>query len=834
MTTFQNQDLVLNVKSDYDPELLRLDRYEAFIDALCGDREYQKVAIRTACRFVAGGQYASTRELAEDNYAANAMLAERYASLDGLVAALPFPDKLAACIDLATGTGKSWVIYGIARILLAQGTVDRVLVLCPSLTIEAGLKTKFKTFSADKTLRDLLPDSSVFRNPDITDADSTTGPGDICVENIDATYKHVRSSVRDSFAGKGATTLVLNDETHHVFSPPTGQRSIKRWKEFLDSPDFGFSRIIGLSGTCYVDNEYFPDVIARYSLRQAMQEGRVKEVRYVSKDESLTQDERFQKWLQLHHENAKKHRGRKPLSIVVASRVAVAQALTRELSEFLASETSMPLEQARERVICVTSHKDDRGDVAKLAYVDRPDNPVEWITSVSMLTEGWDVQNVFQVIPHEKRAFNSKLLIAQVLGRGLRVPPGLSRPAVWVFNHSSWSGEISRLVDEVLEQERRLHSHPVEEGQHANHHFELHQLSYNTRTTEQELTPKNGNGEVRLFTRGFINFETQPEQLERTTTFSGALDGQEYVQTTSVHYTAYTVDEVVQRLRGRLKSIDADGQTTYARQYPAKKLREIIEASLERIGETRGLVLEQNLQHAYRAMGNTQRRIAKMVRIELEPDQLYTISTRDMRSRSAGIGSFRKDATVFYDSESATTSSDADRAALREISDPDAPYPRHAARLIENKFRFKTPVNIVLTTHTPERSFVRRLFEPEMADALAAWVKSPDVGFYEISYSWRKGDHTKQGKFNPDLFLRLADSSDVLVVELKDDGDDSDENKAKLRYAQEHFERVNAAQKVATYHIKFVSPQSYDAFFQALKRREAATFQSALEAALEN
>ena len=33
-----------------------------------------------------------------------------------------------------------------------------------------------------------------------------------------------------------------------------------------------------------------------------------------------------------------------------------------------------------------------------------------------MLSEGWDVKNVFQIVPHEERAFNSKLLIAQVLG----------------------------------------------------------------------------------------------------------------------------------------------------------------------------------------------------------------------------------------------------------------------------------------------------------------------------------------------------------------------------------------------------------------------------------
>jgi type III restriction enzyme len=35
-----------------------------------------------------------------------------------------------------------------------------------------------------------------------------------------------------------------------------------------------------------------------------------------------------------------------------------------------------------------------------------------------------DVKNVFQIVPHEERAFNSKLLIAQALGRDLRRPDG--------------------------------------------------------------------------------------------------------------------------------------------------------------------------------------------------------------------------------------------------------------------------------------------------------------------------------------------------------------------------------------------------------------------------
>ena len=41
-----NQDLVLLVKQNIDPSVFDLNRYEGFIDAFCGDREYQKDAIR--------------------------------------------------------------------------------------------------------------------------------------------------------------------------------------------------------------------------------------------------------------------------------------------------------------------------------------------------------------------------------------------------------------------------------------------------------------------------------------------------------------------------------------------------------------------------------------------------------------------------------------------------------------------------------------------------------------------------------------------------------------------------------------------------------------------
>ncbi len=833
MSTFRNEDLVLTVRSDYDPRRIRLERYEAFLDALCGDREYQKDAVRSVCRFLAGGEYGSTAELAEENYAQNVVLGDRYGSLEGLRAALPFPEKLACSVDLATATGKSWVMYGVAHILLAEGIVDRVLVLCPSLTIESGLRVKFKRFAGDATLRDLTPEDAAYRTPEIVDATVTTQPGNICIENIHATYENVRSSVRDSFGeGRGESTLVLNDEAHHVFTPPTGDRAIRRWKEFLDDEEFGFARVAGFSGTCYVGNDYFADVVSRYSLREALEDGRVKDIRYVAKDESLNQDERFQKYLKRHRDNQKAHRDRKPLSILVTARVAGASALAEEFVQFLAKETKITLEEAEKKVLVVTSSAKHRANVARLPYVDRADDPVEWIFSVAMLTEGWDAHNVFQIIPHEQRAFNSKLLIAQVLGRGLRVPLGLSRPVVFVFNHSKWSSAVADLVDEVLDRERRLYSYPATTGERAKHHFVLHNLSYKVRRTEQELPLKNGDGQVQLFTRGYVSFESQPEELERHTVFEGAVDGREYVQRTVVHYPSYTVDEVIQRLRGRLKSIDAEGKSSYAREYPAKKLREIITASLEKIGETRGVVSEQNLQQLFRAMGNIQRKVAKTMRIELEPKQLEEISTTDLPRRSVALSSLRKEATVFHDSESRALSEEADVRALDEILAEDSPYPRSADRSIDNSYLFKSPVNTVLTTHSPEREFTRRLLEPEVAERISAWIKSPDVGFYGIGYSWRTGDHTKQGSFNPDYFISLADSKDVLVVELKEDGDGDDENRAKLRFASEHFERVNEAQDDAVYHMKFLSPQSYDAFFQALRQGTAPGSESALQVLL--
>lgn len=51
---FKNQDLVLKVSPNVDPQRFDINKYEAFLDALCGEREYQKEAIKVTLRYLLG------------------------------------------------------------------------------------------------------------------------------------------------------------------------------------------------------------------------------------------------------------------------------------------------------------------------------------------------------------------------------------------------------------------------------------------------------------------------------------------------------------------------------------------------------------------------------------------------------------------------------------------------------------------------------------------------------------------------------------------------------------------------------------------------------------
>ena len=845
---FKNQDLILKVNQTYDPTKLNLDQWDAFLDELCGDRDYQKIAIRDSVLFLVGNKYKKTEDLVIENYSKNAELQAKYSSVEDYNSKIQIKDKLFANIDLATGTGKSYVMYGIAQIMLGLGFVDKVLVLCPSLTIEAGLKEKFESMSGDGRLKNTIPVNAVIKNPRIIDANVTIKDGDICVENIHAVYEKTGSSIQDSLKGLGERTLVLNDESHHIFNK-TGDKDVKKWKDFLTDGKYNFKYILGFTGTAYVDNEYFNDVIFRYSLRQAIEDKIVKNIEYVQKDDSSDASEKFQKIYQNHTENISKYPKVKPLSILVTQDISKARNLRDDLVDFIESKEKLSKEKVEDKVLIVTSHADHKANIMKLKSVDDKNNPVEWIVSVSMLTEGWDVKNVFQIIPWEDRAFNSKLLISQVLGRGLRLPKQYEspQPKVIVFNHDSWSKNIRGLVDEILEIETRVYSEILKKGSRSKYNFEVYNLNYDKEDIEIE---HERDKEVFNFSRiekEGIKLESQVDKVDRETTFESLSGGITRDKSYSIEYGTWSVEEIVDKIYDEFEMRDWEGRVlqlgndkyTQNNLPPKDKIKKIILHSMQKVGIKGDRLIDKNRNKILQSFGTLLRKKGKTVVPQLKVQDPFKIKTIDLQKESAGIGSLRRDTSLFYTNDFENEVSIEQKHIINELIENEA-LPRSALK-VQNEFLFKTPTNIVITKAQPERSFLEHLCKKEVAEKIEAWIKSRDRGFYSIEYTWRKNNHQQKNlSFNPDFFIKIVEGKNTyfLIVEIKADKDDSDENKAKYKYALEHFDRLNQKLKEdgvkEQYIFHFLSPSGYVEFFEYLKNGTLLEGQDKFRCELEN
>ncbi|MEA2057058.1 MAG: hypothetical protein U9O78_05150, partial [Patescibacteria group bacterium] len=134
---------------------------------------------------------------------------------------------------------------------------------------------------------------------------------------------------------------------------------------------------------------------------------------------------------------------------------------------------------------------------------------------------------------------------------------------------------------------------------------------------------------------------------------------------------------------------------------------------------------------------------------------------------------------------------------------------------VVNQSMFRTPLDMIIVSHEPERKFVCKLIEN--SKLVDSWVKSSDKGFYSLDYTfWKGGKDRVTRSFNPDFFIKLDlnqyllktgndnDSSKlrklqnqgikklILVVEIKGDVEmDKNVVPAKTEAGKEHFDSVN-------------------------------------------
>jgi len=843
---YKQDDFVLKIDDQGDAVNAIVGKYDAFLDAITTEAfEHVREAIRHTVRFLVSNKYPTIKPLARENWNHNSKLQLKYNSFSQYFDNFRLGDKKAANIDLATGTGKSWVIYGIAAIALAEGLVEKVLVLCPSLTIEEELHKKFEQLAGDQVNQQILKElGAIHSAPSIKSANVPILPGDICIENIHAAYERTGSSIKDSFAGKGQRVLVISDEAHHIFSPE--EAATKKWFDFINSKEFDFGYHIGLTGTPYIGNDYFPDIIYRYGIRQAMEEGITKKIDY--KLEEADKDKGWDETWFNHVSIRKEYAGRlKPLTIVIADRIFRTVEIWKELSTYISRKEKISFEEASQKVIWVASgipsnkqeksliesivqhpEKTRKENLFLLKTVDEMDSPVEWIISVAMLTEGWDVKNVFQIVPYEQRAFNSKLLIAQVLGRGLRMPFGLEAPVfIRINNHEKWSREIKDLYEEVLELENRIGYGYSKEK--ASYDFPLFNLDYVTdqRAVASEKQPSDTTPKI----------EKLKPQSEVKNTYS------EYSATGTVNFEIEMRDnEPIESAVRQIKLFLKDKDLAISKKWPATRILSFIKDSLEDAGYDASYVSKDNLATFKQAFGPMFREAGReVVRLVLAVNNLVEIPMTSLPTQFFSESSIKRNGYLFYSKKSIAALKREEQAILKSYLDDKEKYEvikdsmekyggnsAEIAFLQENlvevpESQLMTVQPLVYLSHEPEKLFAKALFSN--IDLIDSFLKSPDKGYYYFPYSYKPAEtgssHVKRENFNPDFFLKLKAKLEVLVIEIKADEDSRPKNRAKHRDAKEHFKALNEKLKAAKmqwkYHFYFLSPENYTDFFQAIR-----------------
>jgi type III restriction enzyme len=353
------------------------------------------------------------------------------------------------CFALATGVGKTRLMGAfIAYLKLAHG-LNNFFVLAPSLTIY------------DKLIRDFTPNTPkyVFRGisefaiepPVLTTGETyerqiTSGgqlfPTTINIFNIAKISSEVRGGrsprirsfreeIGESYFDYLASLpdLVLLMDESHRYRATAGMRAINELKPVLG---------LELTATPFVEGTRGPmafrNVIYDYPLARAMEDGFVKEPAVVTrkdfnpagKSAEAIQQMKLEDGIRLHEsvkvelETYARENGErivKPFVLIIARDTTHAG----ELMTLIKSDAFFQGRYA-EKVIQVDSSVKEEETIQRLLNVENSDEPTEIVIHVNMLKEGWDVTNLYTIIP--LRAANARTLIEQSIGRGLRLPYG--------------------------------------------------------------------------------------------------------------------------------------------------------------------------------------------------------------------------------------------------------------------------------------------------------------------------------------------------------------------------------------------------------------------------
>lgn len=358
------------------------------------------------------------------------------------------------CFALATGVGKTRLMGAfISYLHLAHG-FKNFFVLAPNLTIYNKLRTDFEERNHPKYVFKGIAEFAT-EPPTVITGDNYEGIADtwigvlgrckINIFNISKINSEVRGGKSprikrlSEYIGQsyfdylaGLDDLVLLMDESHRYRASAGVRAINELKPILG---------LELTATPFVETARgavaFKNVIYDYPLGKAMADGFVKEPAVVTRKNFSTagmSPEEIER-LKLEdgvrlHESVKveietyaretDNQIVKPFLLVIARDTTHAG----QLLQLIQSESFFD-GRYKDKVIQVDSSKtgaEEEEMITRLLKVEQTEEPTEIVIHVNMLKEGWDVTNLYTIVP--LRAANARILIEQSIGRGLRLPYG--------------------------------------------------------------------------------------------------------------------------------------------------------------------------------------------------------------------------------------------------------------------------------------------------------------------------------------------------------------------------------------------------------------------------
>jgi type III restriction enzyme len=357
------------------------------------------------------------------------------------------------CFALATGVGKTRLMGAFISYLYIAKQVRHFFVLAPNLTIYNKLVADFTPNTPKYVFQGIgefaanLPqvvtgDTYNMRGSISSDHQLTMfGSIQINIFNVGKINTKEGRKVRrlSEYLGEsyfdylaGLDDLVLIMDESHRYRATAGVAAINELNPVLG---------LELTGTPFTESARgpvdFKNIIYNYPLANALADGFVKEPMVATRENfnasDYSQDEleriKLEDGVRI-HENTKVElevyarqndkRIVKPFMLVVAMDVAHAGSLVARIK-------SDDFFDGRYKDKVITVHSALRGEerdetVEQLVGVENPANPTEIVVHVNMLKEGWDVTNLYTIVP--LRAANARTLVEQSVGRGLRLPYG--------------------------------------------------------------------------------------------------------------------------------------------------------------------------------------------------------------------------------------------------------------------------------------------------------------------------------------------------------------------------------------------------------------------------